>query len=584
MKKLFFLNSMALIYRSITVKTSVIVGLLALACLTPGAGLFAQSRGLQIAAAEVVGQGVSIGKQWAVFIAIDKYQAWGPLQNPVKDAKEIRDILKSDYYIDEFIELYDSQATAAAIRRLFGDLRQKAGKNDSVFVFYAGHGITDDNTKTGSWIPVNAGTDFYEKSNWLPNTDVRSLLANLPAKHVFLVSDACFSGDLLNTNRGASPEFTNDYFKKAYAKVSRQVMTSGASEEVPDSSEFAMRLKSILSRSEEPCLDPLALFTSVRQVRQTQPMLGYISGTEHEDGGSFLFFRRGTAAARPTAVQPAARPAPAQQPAARVERPAPENFIRIEGGTFTMGSPSTEADRSNDETQHQVTVSGFYLGKYEVTQAEYEAVMGTNPSRFKGANLPVENVSWYDAIEYCNRRSGREGLTPAYTINKTKVDPNNRASEDKDNIRWLVTWNKNANGYRLPTEAEWEYACRAGLVSPFSTGSNITASQANYNGNFPYNNNAKGIYREKTTAVGSFGANRWGLYDMHGNVYEWCWDWYSPYNSGAQTDPVGASSGAYRVPRGGGWHSGARYLRSASRYYYTSSDRVNYLGFRLLRP
>jgi len=206
------------------------------------------------------------------------------------------------------------------------------------------------------------------------------------------------------------------------------------------------------------------------------------------------------------------------------------------------------------------------MGKYPVTQKEYQEVMGTNPSNFKGDNLPVEQVSWYDAVNYCNRLSQKEGLTPAYTINGENV-----------------TWNYNASGYRLPTEAEWEYACRAGTTTPFSTGNNITTSQANYDGNYPYNNNAKGTYREKTTAVGSFSPNPWGLYDMHGNVWEWCWDWYGDYPNNAQPDYRGASSGSYRVIRGGGWDSDAQLLRSASRSYGTPSSRDGDVGFRLVR-
>jgi formylglycine-generating enzyme required for sulfatase activity len=197
--------------------------------------------------------------------------------------------------------------------------------------------------------------------------------------------------------------------------------------------------------------------------------------------------------------------------------------------------------------------------------------MGNNPSYFKGGNLPVEHVSWYDAIRYCNKRSENDGLTPAYTISGSAENP-------------FVQWNRNANGYRLPTEAEWEYACRAGTRSPFNTGSNITTSQANYDGNFPYNNNAKGIYREKTTAVGSFAPNGWGLYDMSGNVYEWCWDWYGDYSVSNQTDPAGAASGSYRVSRGGGWYGYALFLRSAYRSIRSPSYRYYFLGFRLVRP
>jgi formylglycine-generating enzyme required for sulfatase activity len=243
------------------------------------------------------------------------------------------------------------------------------------------------------------------------------------------------------------------------------------------------------------------------------------------------------------------------------------SLVRIEGGTFTMGSPSNEPERNSDEgPQHQVTVSAFYMGKYQVTQAEYEAVMGTNPSDFKGSNLPVEYVWWYDAVEFCNRLSQQEGLTPAYTISGTNVSCN---------------WN--ANGYRLPTEAEWEYACRAGTTSPFSTGSNITTSQANYDGRFPYNINANGIYRQTTTAVGSFAPNPWGLYDMHGNVYEWCWDWYGSYSSSAQTNPRGPVSGDSHVIRGGRWSGIGQFLRSAFRRNAGPLFMGNSLGFRLVR-
>jgi formylglycine-generating enzyme required for sulfatase activity len=274
---------------------------------------------------------------------------------------------------------------------------------------------------------------------------------------------------------------------------------------------------------------------------------------------------------------------PTPQPAAPPQRPVPDNFVRINGGTFTMGSPANEPSRRDNEgPQHQVTVSGFYMGKYEVTQKEYQEIMGTNPSYFKGENLPVERVSWYDMIEYCNKRSQKEGLTPAYTIDKTRSDPNNTSSSDT--VKWTVTWNKNANGYRLPTEAEWEYACRAGTATPFNTGNNITTSQANYDGNNPYNNNAKGTYREKTTPVGSFAPNGWGLYDMHGNVREWCWDWYGGYSNSSQTDPVGAVSGDYRVLRGGDWHYNASDSRSAYRVNRIPEREDYYIGFRLVRP
>ena len=277
----------------------------------------------------------------------------------------------------------------------------------------------------------------------------------------------------------------------------------------------------------------------------------------------------------------------------------PANFVQIKGGTFMMGSPDSEAGREKEdrfkllkemglgyyvysEQQHKVTVSSFYMSKYQVTQKEYKDIMGNNPSFFVGDNLPVESVSWYDAIEYCNKRSIKEKLTPAYTIVKDKKDPNNESGYD--DVKWIVAWNKKANGYRLPTEAEWEYACRAGTTTPFSTGNNITTDQANYDGNRPYNNNAEGVYREKTTPVGTLRSNPWGLYDMHGNVYEWCWDWGEDYSKADQTNPDGAVSGSFRVVRGGSWSRDASYLRSAYRGINDPRVGVRDIGLRVVRP
>jgi formylglycine-generating enzyme required for sulfatase activity len=234
----------------------------------------------------------------------------------------------------------------------------------------------------------------------------------------------------------------------------------------------------------------------------------------------------------------------------------PSDMVRINGGSFMMGSPASEAGRQSNEVQHQVTVSGFYLGKYEVTQKEYQAVMGTNPSNRKGDNLPVERVTWYDAVNYCNARSRNEGLTPAYTVSGENV-----------------TWDRSTNGYRLPTEAEWEYACRAGTTTPYSSGSSVDGAAW-------YRSNSGSA----THPVGTKQANAWGIYDMHGNVYEWCWDWYGDYSSGAQTDPMGASSGTTRVIRSMSWNDPGQYLRSAYRDYFSPSASYYTLGFRLLRP
>ncbi|MDR1986844.1 MAG: formylglycine-generating enzyme family protein [Treponema sp.] len=231
-------------------------------------------------------------------------------------------------------------------------------------------------------------------------------------------------------------------------------------------------------------------------------------------------------------------------------------FSAVPGGPFLMGSVSGDSD---EKPVHTVTVSGFYMGKYEVTQREWQEVMGNNPANFKGDDLPVENVSWYEAIEYCNKRSVREGLTPAYRGSGASILCDFRA-----------------NGYRLPTEAEWEYAAKegnqGGLTYEYS-GSNSVDAAAWYSGNSG----------NRTHAVGTKQPNSLGLYDMSGNVWEWCWDWYGSYSGGSQTDPAGPASGSGRVLRGGSWSSSAQRLRSAYRRYYGPSYRYYSSGFRLVR-
>lgn len=254
-----------------------------------------------------------------------------------------------------------------------------------------------------------------------------------------------------------------------------------------------------------------------------------------------------------------------------------DGFVLIKGGSFNMGSPEDEAWRGNDETLHQVTVGDFYMSKYELTQKEYQDIIKNNPSNFKGDNLPVENISWYAAIEYCNALSKNAGLTPVY-----QIEENN------------VSWDFSANGYRLPTEAEWEYACRAGTITPFNTENSISAEQANYYGHYPYmieenyfeqdNLNTKpGIYRENTVEVGSFEPNKLGLYDMHGNVGEWVWDYYAQYDEADNVDPIGPTSGALHIYRGGGWNDFAKNIRSAYRATLDGTKGSFNIGVRLVR-
>ncbi|MDR1858390.1 MAG: formylglycine-generating enzyme family protein [Treponema sp.] len=265
-------------------------------------------------------------------------------------------------------------------------------------------------------------------------------------------------------------------------------------------------------------------------------------------------------------------------------------MVPISGGTFTMGSPAGEPNRYSGETQHEVTLGGFWMGKYQVTQEQYEEVMGANPSYFTTANgrppaagetdarRPVESVSWYDALVFCNKVSVLEGLTPAYSISGS-TDPAAWGSVPTGSNS---TWNavqvvSGSTGYRLPTEAQWEYACRAGTTTAYNTGASISDDTGWYSSNSG----------SKTHEVGKKPANAWGLHDMHGNVYEWCWDRYGAYPGDGETDPLGAVSGGLRVIRGGSWGSSGQYLRSAYRYYYSiyiPYRWYGYFGFRLVRP
>jgi len=214
----------------------------------------------------------------------------------------------------------------------------------------------------------------------------------------------------------------------------------------------------------------------------------------------------------------------------------------IPAGEFKMGADSAY---NNEKPVHGVRLTKpFYLGKYEVTQGEWQKVTGANPSKFKGDRNPVECVSWNDCQDFL-RKAG--------------------------------------DGLRLPTEAEWEYACRAGTTGAFYFGDTIGTDSANYDGNYTYGNGGKGVYRQRTVEVGSFRSNAWGLYDMHGNVWEWCKDWYATYPPRTVEDPQGPSSGQFRVLRGGSWVNGPRYCRSAYRDFNDPAGAVCYRGLRVAR-
>ena len=248
------------------------------------------------------------------------------------------------------------------------------------------------------------------------------------------------------------------------------------------------------------------------------------------------------------------------EPLLAVDDGTPLQMVLISAGSFTMGSPEDEPERFDSEgPQHEVTVSRFVMGRYPITQAQWRAVVALprakreldpNPSRFKGNNHPVEQVSWNDAFEFCDR------------LAKHTKRP-----------------------YRLPSEAEWEYACRAGTTTPFYFGKTLTTEVANYDGNYTYADGPKGGYRQRTTPVDNFGiANRFGISDMHGNVWEWCQDhWHENYKGAPKDGSAWLSSDGskIRVFRGGSWDNDPRYCRSAYRVRSFPDDRDDLIGFRV---
>jgi uncharacterized protein (TIGR02996 family) len=223
-------------------------------------------------------------------------------------------------------------------------------------------------------------------------------------------------------------------------------------------------------------------------------------------------------------------------------------FTVIPPGSFLMGSPEDEEERNADERQHRVTLTrGFYLGVHQVTRVQWHAVMSRGRRRLKGdPHRPTEGVSWDDCLEFCRALGEQTGQR-----------------------------------FRLPTEAEWEYACRAGTTTPFFLGDTISPDQASYDGKRTYGNGRKGVSRRRSTAVGSFPPNAWGLFDLHGNLWEWCHDLYGPYSSAGTRDPQGGRSGTARVLRGGCWYNGPENCRSANRFRDEPRFRQDFRGCRV---
>ena len=635
-----------------------------------------------------------LGTYRALIIGINDYEDTKieDLKTAVNDAEAMAEVLHEKYGFKVRLML-GSQATRKGIYNALRNLAASAKPDESVLIYFAGHGDLDRQYNDGWWIPVDAQAG--NPITYLDNVQVQKAMRNMKARHVLLVSDSCYSGTLFGEARAMPPVITDKYYLNLYNERSRWGITSGNREPVSDAgtgghSVFAYQLLKELAKNEKPYVSTQEIYTRIAPIvgnnseqtplcrpilntgdqggefvfvasRPADPLVTTLSVSANVNGAQVLVDGKevGETPLSDVAVSPGEHKitvekkgyesygkrirlesgrsmslyvdmGPAKPPKGRlyvetqpedatvrilnigprftqgmeldpgryhvevsvgdyqkermwvdlsagedknisirldpvaVETPAVSEqagrkltntlgmeFVYIPPGSFMMGSPLGESVIDDDyDRQHRVTFTeGFYLQTTEVTQGQWDRVMGNNPSHFKncGSDCPVETVSWDDVQTFIRKLNQMEGI-------------------DK---------------YRLPTEAEWEYSARAGTATTFSWGNNQDCSKANYGSG--HSTECERTNPGRTMKTGSFPPNPWGLYDMSGNVWEWCQDWDDGYPSGSVTDPKGASLGVCRVVRGGSWNDYARFCRSAYRHGVEPDEGGNSLGFRLAK-
>lgn len=608
----------------------------------------------------------AIGNNWLLAIGINNYRNWPQLATSVSDAKSLANVLLEDYYFKEkcLIELYNEDATRSAVLRKMAYLSKQLQPEDSLVIFFSGHGYINPTTKKGSWIPVDG--DAINPRHWISNDEIIKMIQpdSIKAKHVLVIVDSAFSAENLVDDPDGPANLSREAIETAYDSPSRQIISSCYRIPViqkgfPTTSVFTRSLIEVLKANVHRFLPISACYNDLKKNIHDNsgkdPLFSRLSSSDGQ--GDFIFIlnkkvdrnnpslflaarkkevniltgqalkssgykqlpsektlafpeendrfkkeferiakeskttvkpRLGLHVAPPleaplpepeakipetAEIQPLPEAVVETAPEAPIEEPIPtaddtpvrneaetdmasrskpltapvghhmlENrlgmaFRYVGPGTFTMGSSNGDSD----ENPHKVTLTrGFYLQTTEVTQAQWTALMGNNPSNFPdcGRNCPVENVSWEDVQRFI----------------------------EKLNII------ENGPRYRLPTETEWEYACRAGSTSDYSTHTSVAELCW-----FDRNSD------NKTHPVASKQANNWGFSDMHGNVWEWCASTYKPYPTKDVTDPEESPGGYYKVQRGGSWDESVYVCRSANRMYNEPAFKRNDTGFRLVR-
>jgi len=496
------------------------------------------------------------GRRIALVIGNGEYKT-SPLANPVNDANDMATALKKC----NFKVMKSINATRKEMRRAIRAFGEEINKGTVGLFYYSGHGIQVDGENY--LVPVNAAvyTEAEVEDECLKISSVLRQMESAGNRLNIIILDACrdnpFGRSFRSSNMGLAKMDAPTGSILAYSTAPGSVAADGTGR---NGLYTSMLLKYMM-------VPGFKVEDVLKQVRKDVVHASDNKQIPWESSslmGDFYFnTKRGIAVKKRPTLEPD-KPAietpkiamgkkPSVTPQKSVKNSLGMEFVYIAPGTFMMGSPSNESGRGLGETQHRVTLTkGFYMQTTEVTQGQWKAVMGNNPSKLKncGNDCPVEKVSWNDVQRFIQKINQREG-----------------------------------NGtYRLPTEAEWEYAARAGTDTPFSFGQCLSTDQANYNGNRPLSGCSKGKNRKSTIPVASLLANSWGLYDMHGNVWEWCQDWTRLFSSSsAVTNPAGPSYGSHRKVRGGSCYYGARSCRSAFQAGHQPGDRYSDLGFRLVR-
>lgn len=544
------------------------------------------------------------GKDFALFFPVDTYQSrtWAGLNNPVKDARALAKDLEELYgFTTEVCPNYTRQQV---LDKLIAYAQQIYPADGQLLIYFTGHGHFDDFAKDGYIVPADGKPSREDRNgdSYLAHSALRRRISGIPCPHILLAVDACFSGTIDAAlalkgeddmdRPGEADAQRNQRITDLLRAKTRLYITSGVKDYTPDPSEFAAQFQTGLRAlgGKNGLLDVQTLYHVYLKNAASMPQFGGFEG--NEAGSSFLFDYRGRNSTAPTPAPttaadrdrdgiPDTEDRCPDSPGTKANKGCPEttlakeqadkpqtqfkkqqqesaiavtpfktdNMVLIKGGTFNMGcnkEKDLDGECSSDESPvHSVTLSDFYIGKYEVTRAEWRQVMGDEPStagRKDCDQCPVESVSWNKVVQ----------------IFLTKLNA------------------QTGQQYRLPTEAEWEYAARGGQQSKgfWFAGSDNLDELAWYE--FHHEN----IY---THPVGQKKANELGLFDMNGNVWEWCSDWKGNYSANSQKNPTGPEKGDYRVIRGGSWNAGPQHNRVSYRGSLTPTYKTETIGFRLAK-